>query len=84
MKQITYEKVALKTLARMPNKTAKRIVAKVEAYASRPSSQSNNVKILSGSDALIRLRVGNWRVIMHETEVIAVLKIGSRGDIYKD
>ena len=47
-----------------------------------PASQGNNVKALKGREG-IRLRVGDWRVIMDDRgTVLAVLEIGPRGGIY--
>jgi mRNA interferase RelE/StbE len=65
----------------MPRPTAARIVAKIEAYAADPASQANNVKALKGEDA-IRLRVGEWRVIMLDGEVLDIVRIAPRGDVY--
>ena len=56
-------------------------MAKVDQYAADPASQANNVKALQGREG-IRLRVGDWRVIMRDGEVLAVLEIGPRGSIY--
>jgi len=56
-------------------------MSKIEAYAEDPSSQANNVKALQGRDG-IRLRVGDWRVIMLDGEVLDVLDVGPRGGIY--
>ena len=39
------------------------------------------MKPLKGRKA-IPLRVRDWRVIMHDGVVLAVLEIGPRGDIY--
>jgi len=82
MKQISYTRDAIKTLKRMPANTSKRIRAKIEQYAADPASLANNVKELKSREEALRLRVGDWRVIMRDGEVLAVLKIGSRGDIY--
>ena len=47
-----------------------------------PASQGNNVKALKGREG-IRLRVGDWRVIMDDRgTVLAVLEICPRGGIY--
>ncbi|MDC9823836.1 type II toxin-antitoxin system RelE/ParE family toxin [Devosia sp. ZB163] len=81
MKQIAYTKDALRALRKMPTNTAERIRAKIEAYATDPASQANNVKALQGRPG-IRLRVGDWRVIMEDGAVLAVLQIGPRGGIY--
>ena len=65
----------------MPASTARRIVGKIEAYAADPASQQNNVKALKGRDA-IRLRVGDWRVILQDGVVLDIIDIGPRGGIY--
>ena len=83
MKQISYTKAAIRALRRMPANTAKLIRSKIEAYASDPASQANNVTALKGREG-IRLRVGDWRVIMDDQgNVLAVLEIGPRGSIYE-
>ena len=81
MRAITYRPAAVKALRRMPAKTAKRIVGKIQAYAENPLSQANNVKALKGREG-IRLRVGDWRVIMDEGDVLDILEIGPRGRVY--
>lgn len=65
----------------MPAPTAALIRAKVSLYAEDPAALANNVKALKGSDA-IRLRVGDWRVIMEDGVVLNVLDVGPRGGIY--
>jgi mRNA interferase RelE/StbE len=83
MAAVTYSKSAIKVLSRLQPKLAARITEKVEQFAFDPQSQANNVKALVGS-SYIRLRVGDWRVIMDDQgTVLLVLEIGSRGDIYK-
>jgi mRNA interferase RelE/StbE len=81
MKPITYTRAAIKALRRMPANVSERIVSKIEEYATDPALQANNVKALKGREG-IRLRVGDWRVIMHDGMVLAVLEIGPRGNIY--
>jgi mRNA interferase RelE/StbE len=82
MKQISYTKAAIRALRRMPANTASLIRTKVEAYAQDPSAQAKNVKSLKGREG-IRLRVGDWRVIMDDQgNVLAMLDIGPRGGIY--
>lgn len=83
MKPITYTTEALKALRRMSANTAKRIRGKIETYARNPAAQTNNVKALKGREG-IRLRVGDWRVIMQDGTVLAVLEIGPRGSVYDD
>lgn len=81
MKRVVYRTAAARALRRMPVNMARRIMGKVEAYAADPASQANNVKTLKGREG-IRLRVGDWRVIMHDGEVLDILAIGRRGGIY--
>ena len=82
MKPITYTRDAIKILKSIPKNQANRIVEKVESYASDPASQTNNVTALKGREG-VRLRVGDWRVIMRDGAVLAVLEIGPRGGIYR-
>ncbi|HRO13361.1 type II toxin-antitoxin system RelE/ParE family toxin [Amaricoccus sp.] len=81
VKQVTYRPAARKALRRIPANTALRIMEKIEAYAADPASQANNVTALQGR-AGIRLRVGDWRVIMIDGEVLDVLDVATRGSIY--
>jgi mRNA interferase RelE/StbE len=82
MKSISYSKAAIKALRRMPRNVADLVRSKIEAYADDPVSQANNVKALKGREG-IRLRVGDWRVIMDDQgNVLAVLDIGPRGGVY--
>ena len=83
MRAISYTRQALKALRRMPADTAQPIVAKIEQYAKEPETQANNVTALKGREG-IRLRVGDWRVIMNDDGVVlAVLEIGPRGSVYE-
>jgi mRNA interferase RelE/StbE len=82
MKQISFTRAALKSLRRMPANTAALIRSKIAAYAEDPASQANNVRALKGRTG-IRLRVGDWRVIMDDQgNVLAVLQIGPRSGVY--
>jgi mRNA interferase RelE/StbE len=82
MKPVTYTRAALKALRKMPVDVAERIIGKIEQYATNPASQANNVTALKGREG-IRLRVGDWRVILNDDGIVlAVLDIGSRGRIY--
>lgn len=47
---------------------------------------NRQVKRLAGTDALLRLRVGDFRVVFsveQETLLILIIAIGNRGDIYR-
>ncbi len=85
MYQIEYEKTAIRTLARIPQKTATLIRDKIKQLAQNPFARNHNVTRLVGQDQTYRLRVGDWRVIYQIDQgvlKILVLKIGPRGDIY--
>ena len=83
MKTISYTAQADRALAKMPQRHAEAVEAKIEQYARDPESLSGKVKSLQGTDSL-RLRVGNYRVILNEELVVLnVLDIGHRKAIYK-
>jgi mRNA interferase RelE/StbE len=83
MREVTYSGNATKMLQRMPATDARRIRQKVAQYAENPASLANNIKALVGSP-FIRLRVGDWRVIMDDRQrVLTVVKIGPRGGVYE-
>lgn len=83
MKRVVFSKDAIKALSRMPANTSKLIRSKITQYAADPAAQANNVKAIKGAPGVFRLRVGDWRVLFSEDgEVIAVIRIASRGDIY--
>lgn len=81
-KRIEYGGEALRALARMDRKTATRIVEKVEQLAADPASLANNIRRLKGGHGLMRLRVGDWRVIYRDGAVLAIERIAQRGSAY--
>lgn len=68
----------------MPRNLADRIRDKVRAYADDPASQANNVARLRGPDKLLRLRVGDWRVIMRDVDKLEILHVTARSGAYKE
>ncbi len=82
MKAIVILPAARRSLRRMPANLSKRILEKIADYAADPASQANNVTALRGRSG-IRLRVGDWRVIMEDGEVLEVVQVGPRGGIYE-
>ena len=81
MKQVRYDRAALRALHRHRNMRA-RIEEKLADYAANPASFTNVVKRLTTGD--LRLRIGNFRVIFSETQThIDVLDLGPRGDIFE-
>lgn len=85
MYTLKYSKQANKTKARMPQGVAQRIETELEALSDNPATYQGDWKPLHGTP-FWRLRVGGWRAIcqiINNELIIYVLKIGSRGDIYK-
>ena len=84
MRSVTYTGVALKALDRIPQGAARRIRSKIAQYAADPATLRNNVRKLQGRDGY-RLRVGDYRVIFDEDDVVmTVLQVGPRGSVYED
>jgi len=84
MYKITYRKLAAKALVKLPTKTALQFLSAFEQLATGEQS-ALDVKKLEGREGY-RLRIGGYRAIyrfLDEVMIIEVLKIGSRGDIYK-
>ena len=83
MAEVVYSKAALRALIRLPTDVSRKIRLKVEQYAAKPKSLANNVKALRGEQGVLRLRVGDWRVLFTEDGiVVAVVRIAPRGDAY--
>ena len=80
-----YTKEATKSLQRMPRNMAQLICEKLETIAADPYANLPNAKKLQGREGY-RLRVGDWQVIykiQNNQLIIVLLKIASRGEIYK-
>ena len=84
MKEIAYSRTAVRTLARIPRNLADRIRTRIRAYAEDPASQAANVRRLRGTGRFLRLRVGDWRVVMRDADTLEVLHITTRGHAYRD
>jgi mRNA interferase RelE/StbE len=83
VRRVIYGKGALKVLERIPTNTARLIRAKIAQYAADPRSLANNVKTLKGEDGFLRMRVGDWRVVLNASELtVEVVDVGPRGSIY--
>jgi len=83
--KITYTTQAAKVLLKMPRNTANLIREKLDQVAVDPFASIANAKKLQGR-AGYRLRIGDWRVIYEinkDEVVIIVMKIATRGEVYK-
>lgn len=84
MWSVEFSREAVKALMRMPRDQAKLIRRKIDGLARDPRN-APNVKKLSEHPGY-RLRVGDWRVVYllsDERMVIHVIRIASRGEVYK-
>ena len=85
MYKIVFSKQVYKSLRRIPRDVIDRMRRRLDQIAEDPYAQYANVTKLQNR-AGYRLRLGDWRVIYVVQEdklVILVLKVGSRGDIYR-
>jgi len=83
--KIVFTKRSFKSLRRIPKPVAAQMRSKLVEIAKNPYAPHSNVKKLQGRSGF-RLRVGTWRLIYEIQDdqlIILVLKVGSRGDIYK-
>ena len=84
---IKYSKDSLKFLSKLDKKSVHRIRAAIQDLTLEPPK--GDIKIMQGyHDDRKRLRIGSWRVIYkygleNEIEILFILDIGNRGDIYK-
>lgn len=84
---IRYSKDALKFLSRLDAKSVNRIRTAIQGLTLTPPV--GDIKVMQGyTDGRKRLRVGSWRIIYkygaeNEVEILFVIDIGNRGDIYK-
>ncbi|NSI19015.1 type II toxin-antitoxin system RelE/ParE family toxin [[Ruminococcus] gnavus] len=79
--QIVLEKPAQKFLKRLNRTDKERILRAIYKL-----SEGENIKRLKGHQDLLRLRVGDYRVIYTVNNgklVVCVVDIGNRGDVYK-
>ena len=85
MYRILFTRSADKALRKMPRDIAQRIRERLDHIAADPYAKHPNVTKLQNRPGY-RLRVGDWRVI-YEIEsgelIILVLRIGSRGEVYR-
>ena len=85
--EIRYSKAAQKAINAMDRTTKQRIRAGILGLTKKPPQ--GDIKPMQGyHDGRQRLRVGKYRVIYRydidgTVEVLQVMDIGSRGDIYK-
>ncbi len=86
--EIRFDKEAVKFLKGLQQKVRISILEAIEGLTQKPPK--GDIKPLQGyKDGRQRLRVGKYRVIYRytqerEVEILVIMEIGSRGDIYKE
>ena len=84
---IKYSRDALRFLSKLDAKSVNRIRTAIQGLTLTPPV--GDIKMMQGyTDNRKRLRVGSWRIIYkygaeNEVEILFVIDIGNRGDIYK-
>lgn len=85
--EIRYSKAAVKAINGMDKATKDRIKAGILGLTQKPPQ--GDIKPLQGfHDGRFRLRIGAYRIIYKyglekQLEILHIIDIGSRGDIYK-
>lgn len=85
--EIRYSKAAVKAIDSMDGPTRARIRAGIAGLQKKPPE--GDIKPMQGyRDGRFRLRVGKYRIIYrfgleNHLEILYIMEIGSRGDIYK-
>jgi len=86
--KINFQKQPLKELEKMPNEDRDRILRTLKILRNDPyDTRRLDTKQLKGRNRNWRLRVGKYRIIyeLFDAQIlIDVIKIGSRGDVYKN
>ena len=77
--EIRYAKAAIKVIGNLDRSTKQRIRNAVEQLP------KGDVKPLSGSVRLYRLRVGDWRIVFSypDGNTVLIEKIAPSGEVYK-
>ena len=85
--EIRYSKAAAKAVESMDRPTKQRIRAGILGLTQKPPQ--GDIRPMQGySDGRLRLRIGKYRVIYKyglemQLEILYIIDVGSRGDIYK-
>lgn len=85
MYELKYRRQARNYLARLPLKIKSVIVNNLHELAANPDNPSLDIDVLKGRKGFL-LRVGKYRIIYTRQDdqlLIEVVKIRTRGDIYK-
>lgn len=85
MYNVIIHKQAQKKLKSLAASTRAKIAGQIQMLGLDPGDQRLDIKKMKGKQGY-RLRIGQWRVLFDrddEVKIIAVERIGARGDVYK-
>ncbi|MCM3634241.1 type II toxin-antitoxin system RelE family toxin [Paenibacillus camelliae] len=83
---VKFHKDAIKSLQRLDKPTRNRILDHINILSDNPKHPELDIKKMQGFNNHYRLRVGSFRVvysIFNDQLIIVIVKVGSRGDVYK-
>lgn len=63
-RRVHYSRSAIRTLRRIDRRTAQRLRAKIALLAADSDALANNISALRGEPGEMRLRMGDWRVLL--------------------
>jgi mRNA interferase RelE/StbE len=81
---LTFRPAALRSLRKLDRQVAARIKAATEALRDDP--RPAGVKMLTGAHGLLRIRIGDYRILYlvdDERGLVRIADVGHRGDIYR-
>ncbi|GIO42782.1 MULTISPECIES: type II toxin-antitoxin system RelE family toxin [Paenibacillus] len=84
--EVKFLKDAYKNLQKQDSTTRNRILDHLKILSDDPRHPELDIKKMQGVENQYRLRVGSFRIvysIIDKELIIIVIKLGSRGDIYK-
>lgn len=82
--QAVWTRSAWKELQSLPKARQTAVLGAVARFAANPYGQHPNAKPLAGEKNAVRLRIGDYRVILHRgSDTIEVRAVAHRRAIYK-
>lgn len=86
MYRVIFDRKAVKELKQINDIWQRRIKERIDLLAENPAALKPNIKKLRGKyNKLVRLRVGNYRIILKVIErelVILIIRIAHRREVY--
>ncbi len=84
--RVEFSSNSKKQLKKYDKNTIKRIISSIESLTESPYNHPHSKRMKGIEGNIYRLRVGDFRIIYEIFDnkvLIFIIKIGSRGDIYK-